>query len=75
MQVLSRMREAFKVELSPRLLYTGEFTVAGLSKAVLTEQIRQANPSDINTILRELEALSDDEVRLFLAGSEDEKAD
>jgi acyl carrier protein len=63
MQVLSRIRSMFDVELSPRLLVTGEFTVASLSKAVLIEQIRQVDAGEVHAIL--IEVLSDDELRAF----------
>jgi len=63
MQVLSRMRTIFNVELSPRLLVTQEFTVAVLSKAILMEQIRQANTTEIDVILEKLDALTLDELK------------
>ena len=69
MQVLSRIRETFQVELPLRLLFTSKtskFTVAELAKAVLKEQIRQADSQEIATMFRELEELSDDEVKALL---------
>jgi FkbH-like protein len=63
MQVLSRIRSIFDVELSPRLLVTGEFTVAALSKAVLMEQIRRADTAEVEAILSKLEGLSVDDLR------------
>jgi FkbH-like protein len=65
MQILSRMCDAFEVDLSPNLLFD-DFTVAGLAKAILKEQIRQANHSDIEAVLSKLGALSDDEVKVLL---------
>jgi acyl carrier protein len=61
MQVLSRIRANFNVELSPRLLVTEKFTVAALSKAILMEQIRRSDMSAIEDILEKLDALSIDE--------------
>jgi acyl carrier protein len=63
MQVLSRIRASFDVELSPRLLVTQEFTVAVLSKAILMEQFRQSDPAEIGAILDKLDALSVDELK------------
>jgi len=63
MQVLSRMRTSFNVELSPRLLVTQEFTVAVLSKAILMEQIRQSDTAAIDVILDKLDALTLDELK------------
>jgi hypothetical protein len=62
MQILSRLRRSFDVDLSPRLLYAGKFTVAVLSRAILLEQVRQGDPSDVEAILREVDTLTDDEV-------------
>ena len=69
MQVLSRIRETFQVELPLRLLFTSgtsEFTVAKLAETVLKEQIGQADPKEIATMLKEVEGLSDDEVKALL---------
>jgi hypothetical protein len=75
-QVLSRMRQSFNVDLSPRLLYTTGFTVAELSQAIVAEQIRQASPTqDVDSIIRKLNELSDDEVRALLEGTKDDKQD
>jgi len=63
MQVLSRVRTSFNIELSPRLLVTQEFTVAVLSKAILMEQIRQSDTAEIGAILDKLDALSVDELK------------
>ena len=72
MQILSRVCEAFDVELSPGLLFD-DFTIAGLAKAILTEQIRQAGRGDVEAILGKLIALSDDEVRILLDLNEKEE--
>lgn len=66
MRVLSRIRQAFQIELSPGLLFTSEFTVAGLAKMVLKEQIRQAGPEEIAALLSTVEKLSDGEVKALL---------
>jgi hypothetical protein len=66
MQILSRLRDGFKVDLSPRLLYAEEFTIAGLSRAILLEQVRQADPGAVEATLAELDTLADDEVSRLL---------
>jgi FkbH-like protein len=69
MQVLSRLQASFNVELSPRLLVTQEFTVAALSKAILMEQIRQSDPSELGNILEKLDDLSVDELKALTGTS------
>lgn len=66
MQILSRLRTVFQVELSPRLLVTSEFTVAALAKTVLKEQLRQVSPQEMTTLLRQIEEFSDDEIKTAL---------
>jgi hypothetical protein len=66
MEILSRVQQVFNVSLSPRVLYAGEFTVAGLTKAILTEQIRQATPSDVSDNMQMLDAMSEEEARALL---------
>jgi FkbH-like protein len=66
MQVLSRVRDAFQIDLSPRLLFTTQFTVAELAKKVVKEQIQQADPEEIATVLNKLNTLSDDEVKTLI---------
>jgi len=66
MQILSRIRTMFNVQLSPRLLVTEEFTVAGLAKAILMEQIQQSDSSEVENILQKLDALSIDELKTLV---------
>lgn len=67
MQLLSRIRDVFRVELSLRSLFTDQFTVADLARSVLEQQIEAAEPHDVTTMLREIDELSDDEVKALLA--------
>ena len=69
-QLLSRVRHIYGVELSLEVVYSGDFTVAELAKAVELKEIEQAG-GDYQDLLRELEALSDDEVRALLAEEQD----
>jgi acyl carrier protein len=65
-QLLSRVRQIYGVELSLEVVYSGEFTVAELAKAVELKEIEQAG-GDYQDLLNELEGLSDAEVRALLA--------
>jgi FkbH-like protein len=66
-QMLSRLRAAFRVEVSPRLVFTSRFTVADLAAAIEEQSVEQVSSSEIAALLRELEALSDDEVSTLLS--------
>jgi len=69
-QLLSRVRQIYGVELSLEVVYSGEFTVAELAKAVELKEIEQAG-GDYQELLRELEGLSDEEVKALLAEEQD----
>lgn len=64
-QLLSRVRQTFHVDLSLEVVYGGPFTVAELAKAIDVEEIEHAG-ADYEKILQELEGLSDEEVRALL---------
>lgn len=64
-QLLSRVRQIHGVELSLEVVYSGEFTVAELAKAIELKEIEQAS-GDYQELLREIESLSDEEVRALL---------
>ena len=66
-QLLSRVRDAYQVELPLDVVYSSAFTVAELAKAIEVRLIEQAGPDEYAAILAELEGLSDDEVRALLA--------
>ncbi|MGA2271564.1 MAG: HAD-IIIC family phosphatase [Bryobacteraceae bacterium] len=69
-QLLSRVRHIYGVELSLEVVYSGEFTVAELARAVELKEIEQAG-GDYQELLKELEGLSDEEVRALLAEEQD----
>jgi len=69
-QLLSRVRQMYDVELSLEVVYAGEFTVAELAKAVELKEIEQAG-GDYRELVAELEGLSDEEVRRLLANEQD----
>jgi len=66
-QVLSRIREAFQVELSQRLFFASEFTVAEMAKQVMKQQIKRADPQEVAVLKKRLNELSDEEVKALLA--------
>lgn len=69
-QLLSRVRQIYGVDLSLEVVYSGEFTVAELAKAVELKEIEQAG-GDYQELLAELDGLSDEEVRALLAEEQD----
>jgi FkbH-like protein len=66
-QLLSRVRERFQVDLSLQVVYGGAFTVAELAKAIELKEIEEAGADEYAALLQELESLSDDEVKTLLA--------
>ena len=69
-QLLSRVRRMTGVDVSLEVVYSGDFSVAELAKAIELKEIEQAG-GDYQDLLRELEDLSDDEVRALLAQESD----
>ena len=59
-----------RVDLSLEVVYSGEFTVAELAKAIELKEIEQAG-GDYQELLEELDGLSDEEVRALLAEEQD----
>jgi hypothetical protein len=54
------------VDVSLEVVYSGDFTVAELAKAIELKEMEQSG-ADYRELLAELEALSDEEVRELLA--------
>jgi FkbH-like protein len=69
-QLLSRVRQICGVDLSLEVVYSGEFTVAELAKAVELKEL-ESSGGEYQDLLRELEGLSDEEVRALLAEEQD----
>jgi FkbH-like protein len=65
-QLLSRVRQVYAVELSLELVYSARFTVAELAKAIELAQIEQAGEAEYAATLAELESLSDEAARALL---------
>jgi len=65
-QLLSRARQIHGIELSLEVVYSGDFTVAELAKAVELKEMEQSG-ADYQDLLAELDGLSDEEVKDLLA--------
>jgi acyl carrier protein len=70
-QLLSLIRQTFGVELSLKVVYSSDFTVAELAKAIELREIEGAGSDQYAAILKELEGLSEDEVRRLLDEEQD----
>ncbi len=64
-QLISRIRESFGVDLPLHLLFEGP-TIAQLSKNLETLLIEQAEETDLDSVLGELEGLSQEEIQALL---------
>jgi FkbH-like protein len=69
-QLLSRVRQIYGVDLSLEVVYSGEFMVAELAKAIELKEIEQAG-GDYGELIAELDRLSDAEVHALLAEEQD----
>jgi acyl carrier protein len=70
-QLLSLIRQTFGVELSLKVVYSSDFTVAELAKAIELREIEGAGSDQYAAILKELEGLTEDEVRRLLDEEQD----
>ena len=65
-QLLSRVRQTYRVDLALDVVYGSAFTVAELAKVIEVHLIEQAGADRYAGILAEIEGLSDEEVRALL---------
>ncbi len=65
--LISRVREAFGVELSIDDVYSATLTLGELAKKIETHQLSQLNPEQYEALLAEIEGLSDEEVQALLS--------
>ncbi|MFB2892393.1 amino acid adenylation domain-containing protein [Aerosakkonemataceae cyanobacterium BLCC-F50] len=65
-QVISRLREAFSIDLTLRYLFENP-TIAELSQKVIDRQVEQVGDDELNRILEEVNELSDREVKQQLS--------
>ncbi len=61
------MRREFDVDLSLELVYSGTFTVTALAEAIEIKEFERGGGEEYAALLREMEGLSDQEVRELLA--------
>ena len=73
-QMLSRVREQFRVELALDVVFAGNFSVAELAKAIELDRIERASPDEYAALLQELEGLSEEEIRSLLEEEQGEGA-
>ena len=66
-QLMSRVRTDFGVDLTLELVYSGAFTVAALAEAIELKEFERSGGEEYAALLREMEGLSDQEVRELLA--------
>ena len=66
MQVLSRVCQDFQTEIPIHVLFTGEFSIAQLAKTVGKNQ-EQTTAHEIDAVLKQLDGLSNEEVKQLLA--------
>ena len=70
-QLLSRVRQIHEVDVSLELVYSGDFTVYALAQAIcLKKAMKEAEP-EYESLLREIEDLSDEEAAALLAEERD----
>jgi acyl carrier protein len=67
-RLISELRKAFQIEITMDLLIQEAPTVAGLAEAIVARQLASADDAELSAALAELGELSDEEVRLLLAG-------
>jgi amino acid adenylation domain-containing protein len=67
-QLVSRVREAFNVELPLKAFFSVQPTVARLTELIEELQLEQSSDDEIAGMLEELDKLSDEEVAHLLAG-------
>ena len=66
-QLLSRVRQMYHVDLALDVVYTSAFTVEELAKVIELTLIEQAGAGNYAGLLAQIEGLSDEEVRALLA--------
>jgi acyl carrier protein len=65
-QVISRIRKSLRIEVPVRRLFEKP-TIAELADVISETQSEAANPTDLSSLLAELESLSDEEISRHLA--------
>ncbi len=74
-QLLSRITREFGVELTLDAVYGGPLTIAELARAIELGGLELASPEEYEALLREIEAMPDDEVRAQLEAAQGERSE
>ncbi|WP_374015850.1 beta-ketoacyl synthase N-terminal-like domain-containing protein [Paenibacillus thiaminolyticus] len=64
-QIIARMRTMFGVEVPMTAIFESP-TISGLAEAVMALQLEQVNEEELDSLLDEIEGLSDEEIALLL---------
>jgi acyl carrier protein len=65
--LVTRVQEEFGMELSMDDVYSADTTLAKLAMIVETQRLRSYDPAEVAAVIREIETLSEEEVRLEIA--------
>jgi FkbH-like protein len=65
-QLLARIRREFGVELTLDVVYGGPLTIAELARAIELGGLEMTNPEEYEALLREIEGMTEEEVRAQL---------
>ncbi|MCX6588938.1 MAG: HAD-IIIC family phosphatase [Acidobacteria bacterium] len=65
--LVTRVQEEFGMELSMDDVYSADTTLAKLAMIVETQQLRTYDPAEVAAVIREIETLSEEEVRLEIS--------
>jgi FkbH-like protein len=74
-QLLSRITREFGVELTLDVVYGGPLTIAELARAIELGGLEMASPEEYEALLREIEAMPDEEVRAQLEAAQGERTE
>ena len=66
-QIISRVREAFHIDIPMKVFFSGTPNVARLAEFVEEAKFAQASDEEIDELLADLDALSDEAVRELLS--------
>ena len=69
-QVLSRVREVFAVDVPLSALFEDAPNVGNLARTISKLQVEQADAGEVSALLTELDELSEEEILVLLAGEQ-----
>ncbi len=59
MRILSKVKKEFQVDISVKLAFEGDFTIAKLSKEIVCQKLKNIDINQLNQKMRSIEALSE----------------